>query len=91
MQAFNTPNQNKSAQENESKNSIPEDDKVDCVIFLHTHNGCRLQGIDLKNFLIPKNKAVCLFDFHGSGLSEGSYVSFGWYETFDLDSVRIYR
>jgi hypothetical protein len=32
-------------------------------------------------------KALVLFDFHGSGLSTGSYVSFGWYETFDIDAV----
>lgn len=61
--------------------------KYDHVIFLHTHNGCRLQGLFLREEIIAMDKALVLFDFHGSGLSTGSYVSFGWYETFDIDAV----
>lgn len=30
---------------------------------------------------------VCLFDFRGSGLSEGSYVSYGYFERHDLHEV----
>jgi fermentation-respiration switch protein FrsA (DUF1100 family) len=37
--------------------------------------------------VISAGNALVLFDFHGSGLSSGSYVSFGWYETFDIDAV----
>jgi len=60
---------------------------MDCVVFLHTHSGTRLQGLFLREWLILRKKALCVFDFHGSGLSEGKYVSFGYYETFDLDAV----
>ena len=62
--------------------------KFDHVIFLHTHNGCRLQGLFLRDRILEQGKALCLFDFHGSGMSSGTYVSFGWYETFDVDAVR---
>ena len=33
---------------------------------------------------------VFSFDFSGSGLSEGEYVSLGYYEAMDLDTVVSY-
>ena len=59
----------------------------DCVMFLHTHSGCKIQGLGLREWIIMRNKVLCVFDFHGSGKSEGKYVSFGFYETLDLDAV----
>lgn len=37
--------------------------------------------------LLPSNITVFAYDFSGSGLSEGEYVSLGYYEKEDLKSV----
>ena len=70
-------------------NGLPPADYTgkDCVIFLHTHSGCKIQGLPMRDWLMTRNKVFCLFDFHASGKSEGKYVSFGYYETLDLDAV----
>lgn len=34
--------------------------------------------------LLPSNITVFAFDFSGSGLSDGEYVSLGWQEVFKL-------
>ena len=60
---------------------------INCVIYCHSHNSCRIQGTWLKEYLIPNNVALCIFDFKGSGHSEGDYTTMGWHETFDIDAV----
>eukprot|EP01017_Pseudomicrothorax_dubius_P046844 TRINITY_DN8312_c0_g1_i1.p1 TRINITY_DN8312_c0_g1~~TRINITY_DN8312_c0_g1_i1.p1 ORF type:complete len:137 (+),score=12.76 TRINITY_DN8312_c0_g1_i1:176-586(+) len=47
------------------------------VIFLHGNAGCRLDGFPLLKYLIPCNIALASFDFSGSGLSDGEYVTYG--------------
>ena len=37
--------------------------------------------------LLKKGITVLLFDFSGSGLSEGEYISLGYYETDDVFTV----
>jgi alpha/beta superfamily hydrolase len=37
--------------------------------------------------LLPSNITVFAYDFSGSGLSEGEYVSLGYYEKEDLKAV----
>jgi len=59
----------------------------DCVVFLHAHNSNSLQGLFLKEWVLLRGKALCLFDFHGAGHSEGRYSSLGYFETLDLDAV----
>lgn len=39
---------------------------------------------------LPKGYSVFSFDFSGSGLSDGEYVSLGYYEAMDLDTVVSY-
>lgn len=51
-----------------------------CVIYLHCNSGSRLEGYVYVEALINAGIAVCLFDFAGSGLSEGEYISLGFYE-----------
>lgn len=68
-----------------------ENNKIDLVCFLHTRGGNALEGKFLLNAMLP-NIAVLLFNFAGSGLSEGEYVSLGMNETRDfkliLDKVK---
>jgi hypothetical protein len=49
--------------------------------------GCRLSAIETLKCLLPLNITVVAFDFSGSGLSEGEYVSLGYYEKDDLATV----
>lgn len=59
-------------------------DKVDgCVIYLHSHSGSRLEGLTLINHL-PQGVGLCLFDFSGSGHSEGDFLTLGDQESQDL-------
>lgn len=44
-------------------------------------------GIPYLNQLISKGWNVCLFDFSGSGQSEGSHISLGHYEAKDLECI----
>ena len=64
---------------------------VPCVLFLHTHGGSRVEGLFLKPYVLPK-LALCFFDFAGSGLSEGEYITLGPKEKRDaklvMDHVR---
>ena len=58
-----------------------------CLIYLHTHHGCRAEGTYLVNFLSQYEAALVLFDFAGTGESEGEYTSFGEYESDQTNSV----
>lgn len=57
-----------------------------CVIFLHTRGGGRVEGRFLLKYMLPKI-SVCLFDFAGSGKSEGDHITLGVKEKRDLDQL----
>ena len=40
--------------------------------------------------IIKKKMALCVFDFSGSGMSEGEYISLGYHELNDVESVISY-
>jgi hypothetical protein len=65
--------------------------KTDVVIYMHTHNGMRIQGQSILVPVMNLGFGVCLFDFHGNGMSSGDYVTFGWTEVLDLDSVSTFK
>ena len=58
-----------------------------CLIYLHCNSGSRLEGLIYVEELLKRNISVCLFDFSGSGLSEGEYISLGWFEIEDVEIV----
>ena len=57
------------------------------VIYLHANSSCRIEGLDMKNLLLVNNINLCVFDFAGSGQSEGEYISLGYYEQKDTKCV----
>lgn len=57
------------------------------MIYLHCNSGSRLEGHVYVDTLINAGIAVCLFDFAGSGLSDGEYISLGFFELNDVDAV----
>lgn len=62
------------------------DRKTNLVVFLHTRGGNALEGKFLLSALLP-SVAVLLFNFAGSGISEGEYISLGMNETRDFKLV----
>ncbi|EDK31323.1 abnormal long morphology protein, putative (macronuclear) [Tetrahymena thermophila SB210] len=59
----------------------------ECIIYLHCFNGSRIESIKFAEPSISRGCAFCCFDFSGSGLSEGEYVSLGYYEQDDVQVV----
>lgn len=62
-----------------------------CLIYCHCNSGSRVEsiisliiGIPFVKEYIARGWNVCLFDFSGSGLSGGDYISLGHYEARDL-------
>jgi len=55
-----------------------------CIIFLHGNSSCRLEAMSLLPLLMPLGVSLFCFDFSGCGLSDGDYVSLGWFERDDL-------
>eukprot|EP00931_Biecheleriopsis_adriatica_P096030 TRINITY_DN69676_c0_g1_i1.p1 TRINITY_DN69676_c0_g1~~TRINITY_DN69676_c0_g1_i1.p1 ORF type:complete len:645 (-),score=109.80 TRINITY_DN69676_c0_g1_i1:30-1964(-) len=58
-----------------------------CVVFCHGNACSRLDGFEQVHALLPLNIALCCFDFAGSGMSGGEYVSLGFFEREDLAAV----
>lgn len=61
--------------------------KLPCIIYCHGNCGSRLDAIDIAKALLPIGASVFAFDFSGSGLSEGEYVTLGYYESWDLKTI----
>ncbi len=58
-----------------------------CLVYLHSHHGCRAEGTYLVKFLSQFNASLVLFDFAGAGESEGQFTSFGWFEGEQASTV----
>lgn len=58
-----------------------------CVVYLHGNCSCRLEAIDTLHLLLPRGITVFAVDLSGSGLSEGEYISLGYYEEQDVRVV----
>jgi alpha-beta hydrolase superfamily lysophospholipase len=61
--------------------------RIPCIIICHGNCGNRLDAIDIVEMLLPHDISVLSLDFSGSGLSEGEYVSLGYFEHKDISSV----
>lgn len=58
-----------------------------CIVYCHGNCGSRCDAIDIAKALLPMGISVFALDFSGSGLSEGDYVSLGYFESWDLKTV----
>jgi cephalosporin-C deacetylase-like acetyl esterase len=61
--------------------------RIACVVTCHGNAGSRCFALDMIRHLLPCRISVFTFDFAGCGLSEGDYVSLGYYEKMDLEAV----
>lgn len=58
-----------------------------CLIYMHGNASARVEVFQQLSFLLSLGTSVFAFDFAGSGLSNGEYVSLGYYEREDLATV----
>lgn len=63
------------------------DGRLPCVIYCHTNSGSRRDAQEVLFTLLPKGITVFAFDFSGSGLSDGQFVTLGAHEEQDLAAV----
>ena len=71
----------------EPHESVRPCEELPCVIFLHGNCSSRRGSFECLEILLPKYISLFTFDFSGCGLSEGEYISLGWYEREDLKCV----
>jgi len=68
-----------------------EDDReweeLPCVIYLHGNSSARLEAVEMVPYILTSNMTLFCFDFAGCGISEGEYISLGWYEREDLQVI----
>ena len=61
--------------------------ELPCVVYLHGNCSSRVEALPAVEILLPLNITLFCLDFAGSGLSEGEYISLGWYEKDDVDII----
>jgi len=62
-------------------------ERLPCVVYCHGNCGCRVDAGNQVDLLLPYNITVLVFDFSGSGISEGEYVTLGYFEKDDLTTI----
>lgn len=65
--------------------SMPQQ-PVDVVVYLHARGGGRIEALFLKRVFLP-SKPVLVFDYAGSGTSQGKYITLGLKEARDAHRV----
>ncbi|CAD2218270.1 hypothetical protein AGDE_10595 [Angomonas deanei] len=68
---------------------LHQEGKLPCVVYCHANCGGRYDGLEAL-FLLTHGFTLFCFDFCGSGMSEGEYISLGFYERQDLATVTEY-
>jgi fermentation-respiration switch protein FrsA (DUF1100 family) len=58
-----------------------------CVVFCHANCSSRIGGREYLETVLLNFSTLFTFDFSGSGLSEGTYISLGHYEKDDLEAI----
>ena len=62
-------------------------DIMPCVIYIHANSSSRVEGINIKKYLLKNDINLCTFDFEGSGYSEGEYISLGYHEKHQVKNI----
>ncbi|KAG7363092.1 alpha/beta fold family hydrolase [Nitzschia inconspicua] len=75
----------------EKKQNDGVDDKKTMVVYLHGNASARLEVLPQLSFLLAQGIfGVASLDFTGSGKSDGDYVSLGYFERYDLETMLQY-
>ena len=65
-------------------------ERLPVIIYLPGNSSSRVEVIPLLSYILPMNITVFSFDPCGSGLSEGEYISLGYHEKNDVQTVLNY-
>ena len=57
------------------------------VVYLHGNSSSRIEGFRNAPDLLKNGINIVIFDFAGCGLSEGEYISLGWFEKDDVKLI----
>jgi predicted alpha/beta-fold hydrolase len=58
-----------------------------CIIYMHGNASCRVEGYNNIDIAAATNCHLFVFDFAGTGKSEGTYISLGYFEKDDLKTI----
>lgn len=58
-----------------------------CVVYLHGNASCRAEATTIASQVLALGAALFSFDFAGCGLSEGNYISLGFFERDDVETM----
>ena len=54
---------------------------------MHGNSSARTEAVETVSYLLASNITLFCFDFAGCGMSQGEYISLGWYEREDLGVI----
>lgn len=54
---------------------------------MHGNSSCRLEALELVDYFLTANITLFCFDFPACGLSEGEFISLGWFERDDVACI----
>ncbi|CAN0405939.1 unnamed protein product, partial [Hapterophycus canaliculatus] len=71
---------------------IEDTSKLPCVVYLHGNSSARVDVVKTSSLRVLGTAActVVSFDFSGSGMSEGDFVTLGYFEQHDVADVLAY-
>ncbi|KAF0698506.1 Aste57867_10873 [Aphanomyces stellatus] len=58
-----------------------------CLIYLHGNSSCRLEALSILRCVLTTGATVVAIDCIGCGLSDGEYITLGYYERDDVHAV----
>jgi pimeloyl-ACP methyl ester carboxylesterase len=61
--------------------------QLPCLVYLHGNSSARLEALPQLSLCLSLGITLAALDFSGSGLSEGEYVSLGFFEKDDLKAL----
>lgn len=71
----------------EPREDFRPSEEMPLVVYLHGNSSSRLEGWRMRQLLMDLGINLFVFDFPGSGLSEGEYISLGYHEQNDVKVV----
>jgi len=54
---------------------------------MHGNCGCRVEALEVLELVLGAGMTLFSFDFGSCGMSEGEFISLGWWEREDLNVV----
>lgn len=62
-------------------------DPVPCIIYLHGNSSSRAEALNHVIHVLDQGMSLFSFDFAGCGHSDGEYISLGYYESQDVQTI----